>query len=202
MEHKIINLQVIANHLNPKAPIAEIKRKKAILDNYGLKVYILGATRTSMDKGENRKLFEFAKMMGIKLIIVEPGDFRILDNLEELVKEYDIRVAIHNHGIKSTYGSPLTVRNLIIHRDPRIDVCLDVGWVVSVRFDAGKVFKDYKGQVFDIRLKDKKVNNTPNEDVATPSGIGEGDCNFKGLFVALRDATYRGGSGDRDGSVP
>ncbi len=191
-KHEIKNLQVIANHINPNAPVAEIKRKKAILDKHGLNVYTFGVAGTSMDKEKNRKLFEFAKMMGIKVIVVEPRDYRILDNLEELVKEYDIKIAIHNHGIKSNYGNPNVVRNLIMHRDPRIGVCLDVGWVTSARFDAGKVFKDYKGRVYDIHLKDKKVNNTPNGDVATPAGIGEGDCNYKGLFAALREANYDG----------
>ncbi len=191
-KHKITNLQVIANHLNPKAPIEEIKRKKAILDQHGLKVYTFGVAGTSTDKEENRKLFEFAKMMGIKLIVVEPRDFQILDNLEELVKEYDIKIAIHNHGIKSTYGNPSVVRNLLQHRDPRMGVCLDVGWITSARFDAGKVFKQYKGRVFDIHLKDKKVNSTENGDVATPAAIGEGDCNYKSLFAALREANYDG----------
>ena len=191
-EHGIKNLQVIGSHINPNAPVEEIKRKKAILDKHGLKAYTFGVAGTSMDKENNRKLFEFAKLMGIKLIVVEPRDYRILDNLEELVKEYDIKIAIHNHGIKSAYGNPFVVRNLIMHRDERIGVCLDVGWVTSARFDAGKVFKDYKGRVFDIHLKDKKVNNTPNGDVATPAAIGEGDCNYKGLFAALREADYDG----------
>ncbi len=191
-EHGITNLQVIANHINPNASIEEIKEKKAILDKHGLKAYTFGVAGTSMDKEKNRKLFEFAKLMGIKLIVVEPRDYRILDNLEELVKEYDIKIAIHNHGIKSAYGNPFVVRNLIMHRDPRIGVCLDVGWVTSARFDAGKIFKDYKGRVFDIHLKDKKINNTPNGDVATPAAIGEGDCNYKSLFAALREANYDG----------
>ena len=192
VEHGISELQVIGNHLNPNAPVEEIKRKKAILDKAGLHVYTFGVAGTSMDKEENRKLFEFAKMMGIKVIIVEPRDYRILDNLEELVKEYDIKIAIHNHGIKSTYGNPLVVRNLIMHRDSRIGVCLDAGWITSARFDAGKVFRDYKGRVFDIHLKDKKINNTPQGDVATPAAIGEGDCNYKSLFAALRDTNYDG----------
>ena len=191
-KHKLEYLQVIANHLDPKAPVKETLRKKAILDRHGLKVYTFGVAGTSMDKEENRKLFEFAKLMGIKVIVVEPRDYRILDNLEELVKEYDIKIAIHNHGIKSAYGNPFVVRNLIMHRDPRMGVCLDVGWITSARFDAGKVFRDYKGRVFDIHLKDKQVNNTENGDVATPAGIGEGDCNYKSLFAALREANYDG----------
>ncbi|HAV61144.1 MAG TPA: hypothetical protein DCY13_02125, partial [Verrucomicrobiales bacterium] len=191
-KHELKHLQFIANHFDPKGTQEEWAKKKAILDQNGLVAYTFGVAGTSMNKEENRKLFEFAKFMGIKLIIVEPGDFKILDNLEELVKEYDIRIAIHNHGIKSLYGNPAVVKNLIQHRDPRIGVCLDAGWVTSARFDCAKVFKDYGDRVFDIHLKDKKVTPTDNGDVAVDTFLGEGDANLKGLFKAAKEAGYQG----------
>lgn len=191
-KHRLKHVQLIPNHVDPKAPIEEIKKKKAVLDQHGLIPYTFGVAGTSMNKEENRKLFEFAKLMGMKLIIVEPGDFRILDNLEELAKEYDIKVAIHNHGIKSLYGNPSVVKNLIQHRDSRIGVCLDSGWITSARFDAAKVYRDYEGRVFDIHLKDKKVHSTANGDVATDTFIGDGDTNLPGLFKALKESKYQG----------
>ena len=190
--HQIKHLQLIGNHMDPMAPIEETRRKKAILSQHGLFAYTFGVAGTSLDQAQNRRLFEFAKEMGIKLIVVEPGDFKILDLLEELVKEYDIRIALHNHGITSTYGNPTVVRALLKHRDPRMGVCLDVGWLTSARFDAAKVFKEYDGRVFDIHLKDKKVNNTPTGDVATDTKIGEGDTNFIGLFDVLKQAQWNG----------
>src|SRR5260370_26426466 len=102
--------------------------------------------------------------MGRQSVVVEPGDFKILDQLEELAKEYDIKVAIHNHGIKSLYGNPLVVRTLLKHRDPRIGVCLDVGWSTSGRFDAAKTYREYEGRVLDIHLKDKKLTPSANGD--------------------------------------
>ncbi len=192
VKHKLKNLQMIGSHIDPNGSMDEIKRKKDILDKNGLVCYTFGVAGTSMNKEENRKLFEFAKFMGCKLIIVEPNDYRILDNLEELVKEYDIKIAIHNHGIKSLYGNPDVVKALIKHRDSRVGVCLDTGWISSARYDAAKVFKNYEGRVFDLHLKDKKVNNTPTGDVATDTFIGEGDTNFKALFAALKEANFKG----------
>ncbi len=55
----------------------------------------------------------------------------------------DIRIAIHNHGIRSLYGNPLVVRTLLKHRDPRMGVCMDAGWITSTGMDPTKVFKDY-----------------------------------------------------------
>lgn len=191
-KHHITQLQLIGNHMDPKAPLEETKKKKAVLDAAGLTIYTFGVAGTSMDKEENRKLFEFAKFMGIKVIVVEPGDYRILDNLEDLVKEYDIKIAIHNHGITSPYGNPFVVRQLISHRDPRIGVCLDAGWIASTRMDVAKVFRDYNGRVYDIHLKDKKVTGTPNGDVATDTEVGQGDANYKGLFEELKKAQWPG----------
>jgi sugar phosphate isomerase/epimerase len=191
-EHGIKNMQMIGKHIDPHAPMAETKAKKAVLDQHGLTCYSFGVAGTSLDKAKNRELFEFAKFMGIKVIVVEPRDFAILDQLEELVREYDIKIAIHNHGIKSIYGNPVVVKALLKNRDQRMGVCMDVGWVTSARLDAAKVFKAYEGRVYDIHLKDKKVNNTPGGDVATDTEIGRGDANYKGLFRELATANWQG----------
>lgn len=192
VKHKIRYLQLIANHMDPMAPPEETARKKAILDNNGLTCYTFGVSGTSTDKERNRKLFEFAKTMGISLIIVEPKDQAEWDNLEELVREYDIRLAIHNHGTGTTYGDPEFVKSVLSKRDPRIGVCLDVGWVTAAGFDAEKVFRDYKGRVFDIHLKDKRIEMENGKPVVTDVAIGTGQTNLKGLFRALKETTYDG----------
>src|SRR5262245_62049561 len=98
VNHHIKDIEIIDKHMDPFAPAEETLRKKAVLEKNGLRAYTFGVARTSKDKEQNRKLFEFAKLMGIKLIIVEPGDQAIWDNLEQLVKEYDVKLGIHNHG--------------------------------------------------------------------------------------------------------
>jgi sugar phosphate isomerase/epimerase len=191
-KHKIKYVQLIPDHIGLSADKEVWQKKKDALEKAGLVPYTFGVAGTSLEKEQNRKLFECAKFFGMKLIIVEPGDFKIFDNLEELVKEYDIKVAIHNHGITSTYGNPATVRNLIKYRDQRIGVCMDAGWVASARFDPSKVFKEYNGRVFDIHLKDKKVNNTAKGDVATDTFLGEGDANLASLLKTLKEAKWGG----------
>lgn len=188
----ITNLQVIGKHIDPNSPREEYMKKKAVLDANGLRAYTFGVAGTSLDKEKNRKLFQFAKDMGISLIIVEPSDFQILDNLEELAKEYDIRVAIHNHGIRSLYGNPLVVRTLLQHRDPRMGVCMDAGWITSTGMNPTTVFRDYKGRVFDIHLKDKKVEKTQGDDVAMDTLIGEGQGQLASLLAELRKTGWNG----------
>ena len=96
-------LQLTSQHLDPNASLEETRRKKGVLDQHGLVAYTFGVNGTSTDKTANRKLFEVARVMGAKVIVVEPA-MADWDRLEELVKEYDIKLAIHNHGAGTTYG--------------------------------------------------------------------------------------------------
>lgn len=185
-------LQLFSRRLGPNSSPEEIARRKEQLEKAGLVAYTFGVAGTSMDKEENRKLFEFAKTMGMSLIIVEPRQIRILDQLEELVKEYDIRIAIHNHGLKTMYGNPLVVRSLLEGRDPRMGVCLDAGWVASARFNPAHVFQDYNGRVYDVHLKDKKVSSTDHGDVAVDTFVGKGDAKLEQLLKAASEADYEG----------
>jgi L-ribulose-5-phosphate 3-epimerase len=192
-KHGLTRLQMIGNHIDPKGPADEALRKKAVLEANGLTCYTFGVAGTSADKEENRKLFEFARLMGIKLIVVEPkNDQALWDGLEELVKEYDIKLAIHNHGRGSVYGDPATVKAILAGRDRRIGVCMDVGWVTAAGFDAAKVFREYDGRVFDIHLKDKKTEQVDGKEVHLDVEVGKGDANYAGLFAELKKARWNG----------
>lgn len=191
-KHHIKYLQLIAKHIDPKGPREETLRKKAILDQHGLVCYTFGVNGTSMDKEDNRKLFEFAKLMGIRLIVVEPKAMGEWDNLEQLVKEYDIKLAIHNHGTGTVYGNPATVKAVLAARDPRIGVCLDIGWVTAAGFDAAKVFREYNGRVFDMHLKDKRIDKSGEKPVIHDVEIGTGQANYKDLFAEIKKAKWSG----------
>ncbi len=193
VKHGITHLEMIKAHLDPLAPKEESLRKKAILDAKGLTAYSFGVNGTSMDKEKNRQLFEFAKLMGMKVIIVEPKNMAEWDNLEQLVKEYDIKLAIHNHGTGTVYGDPATVKKVLAERDRRIGVCLDVGWVTAAGFDAAEVFRSYGDRVYDMHFKDKVTDvDAKGKTVATDTEIGKGKSNYKGLFAEIKKAKWSG----------
>jgi sugar phosphate isomerase/epimerase len=192
VKHNLKYIEVIAAHIDPNGPREETLRKKAILDQNGLVAYTFGVNKTSKDKEANRKLFEFAKLMGMKIIVIEPRDQAEWDNLEQLVKEYDIKLAIHNHNLGTVYGDPATVKKVLAARDHRIGVCLDVGWVTAAGFDAAKVFREYGDRVYDMHFKDK-VNETANgKTVAVDTEIGRGQANYAGLFAEIKKSKWSG----------
>ena len=193
VKHGITQVQFIGKHLDPKGTKEETLRKKAILDQHGLTAYTFGVNGTSMDKEANRKLFEFAKLIGAKIIVVEPRNLAEWDNLEELVKEYDLKLAIHNHGTGSVYGDPATVKGILAKRDKRIGVCLDVGWVTAAGFDAAEVFRGYGDRVYDIHFKDK-TTETDAKGKAAPvdTELGKGKANYAGLFAEIKKSKWSG----------
>ena len=192
-KHGIKNLQLISKHADPNAPALDNLRKKAVLEANGLTCYTFGVAGTSMDKEKNRKLFEFAKLMGCKVIIVEPRNLAEWDNLEELVKEYDIKLAIHNHGKGTAYGDPETVKGVLAKRDKRIGACIDIGHVSGAGYDVAKIFREYGAdRVFDLHLKDKKIEKVDGKDVILDVDIGTGVANYAGLFAELKQTKWTG----------
>ena len=192
-KHGVTQIEFIKAHLDPLAPPEESLRKKAILEAKGLTAYSFGVNATSLDKEANRKLFEFAKLMGMKVIIVEPKKMEEWDNLEQLVQEYDIKLAIHNHGTGTMYGDPATVKKVLAARDHRIGVCLDVGWVTAAGFDAAAVYRDYGDRVYDMHFKDKVIE-TSADGKKTPvdTEIGKGKANYAGLFAEMKKSKWAG----------
>ena len=192
-KHGLKHIQAIGKHIDPMGSLEEAQKRKAVLDAKGMSFYTFGVAGTFQEKEKNRKLFDFAKAMGIKVIIVEPkNDKALWDGLEELVKEYDIKLAIHNHGKDSVYGTPEKVWSVLKDRDARIGVCMDVGHLTGAGFDAGKEFVAYKGRVHDIHLKDKKVDTIDGKQVITDVMVGTGAANYKGLLAELKKAKWPG----------
>lgn len=180
-------------HLELKQTPEELQRKKALLKEKGVTAYAFGVASTGVKDEDNRPLFELAKAMEIRLIIVEPQNPASWDSLEKLAKEYDVRLAIHNHGAGSAFGDPAVVKAVLATRDARIGVCLDVGWITAAGFDAAKVLAEYGDRVYDMHFKDKMVERTPEGKwVSVDTEIGKGNANYKGLFEVIRKTRWSG----------
>jgi len=71
-------------------------------------------------------------------------------------------------------------------------VCMDAGWITSTGMDPTRIFKEYEGRVFDIHLKDKRVEKTQGEDVAFDTNIGEGQGKLENLLAELKKTGWSG----------
>jgi len=197
------NLCVKDFHLRYDAKDDEIAAFKAKCRASGVEPYALGPLYTK-DAASTRAYFEFAKRYGAKLIVgvpYEPGDAddvwskrraspKLLAEIDRLVKEFDIRYAIHNHGpsapemFSDVAGSMALVKDL----DARIGFCLDVGWEAAAGRDPAKTVRDCADRIFDVHFKDFEIGKP--DGTAIP--LGRGRLELKKIMQALADVGYAG----------
>ncbi|HAO72655.1 MAG: sugar phosphate isomerase/epimerase [Planctomycetes bacterium] len=146
----------------------------------GLTISAHGVNKFTADSEANRKVFSFAKQAGIKTLTADPSADSF-DNLEELVQEFDIRVAIHNHGPGHRYSKVLDVLQAIENRDQRIGACADLGHYIRSAERPVEVIRLLKGRLYGIHLKDVAEMQKKTEGVI----LGQGHLDVPAVFAAL-----------------
>lgn len=135
-----------------------------------------------------RRQFEFARKMGIDLLVGEPPT-AALDTVEKLCKEYNIRVAIHDHPKgHSAYWNPEGVLAAIKGRTPLMGACADTGHWVRSGLDPVQCLRTLRGHVFVLHFKDLAAKDPKSHDV--PWGTGVGNC--KGMMEELQRQGFHG----------
>ncbi len=139
------------------------------------------------DEAGMRSMFEYVRALGVPLFSCSPEP-AALPLLERLVKEYDLRAAIHNHGPEDkVWPAPATVWRAIAPLDARIGLCLDVGHSYRAGEDPVAAIRAYRARLYDIHLKDS-LAAVGAED--TPVEVGRGHIDQRPVLQALIDTGY------------
>jgi sugar phosphate isomerase/epimerase len=133
----------------------------------GIKLVNIGVVQLPPNEAESRKVFEFAKKMGIDTLVAEPEP-AALDTVEKLCKEYNIKVAIHNHPRPSHYWNPDTVLQAIQGRTPLMGACADTGHWLRSGLDPVECLKKLQGHVITLHFKDL-VPDEPKAQAKAPA---------------------------------
>ncbi len=133
----------------------------------GIKLVNIGVVQLPPNEAESRKVFEFAKKMGIDTLVAEPEP-AALDTVEKLCKEYNIKVGIHNHPIPSRYWNPDTVLEAVKGRTPLMGACADTGHWLRSRLDPLECLKKLDGRVICLHFKDL-VADEPGAQAKAPA---------------------------------
>jgi len=135
-----------------------------------------------------RKAFENGKAAGLKTMVCKPA----LDSfplVEKFVQEYDIKVAIHNHGPEDkVYPSPYDAWKAIQKYDKRIGLCIDVGHAARGGANPAEAILKCRARLYDIHLKDSLAEAGAVKDV--PVEVGKGKLDIKGILTALLEIKY------------
>lgn len=158
--------------------IAEMNAKLA---KHDMTISSHGVQAFTKDHEANRKMFQFAKMAGIKNISANPTPDSF-ESLDALVKEYDIRIAIHNHGPDALYDKPVDAWKAVAGYDRRIGFCADLGHYIRSGYDAVEVTYLLGDRLYGVHLKDFAEQKKRTEGVI----IGKGHLDVVGVFRALK----------------
>lgn len=142
-------------HLPYDSTPDKVREAKKVLDDAG--IILVGSGNTNLqkkDEGDIRQKFEFNKALGVQVMTCAPTA-ETLPIVERMVKEYDIKVAIHNHGPEDKhFPAPSDALKLIKNMDPRMGVCMDAGHTSRTGVDIVKATRECGARLYDVDVKD------------------------------------------------
>lgn len=155
----------------------------------GLQLTAAGTIAFTKDDDEDiRSKFEYCKAAGIPVMVCAPTH-AVLPRLEKFVKQYDIRLAIHNHGPEDKeFPSPLDVLAAVKNMDSRIGCCIDVGHTMRSGTDVVSALQKAGPRLFDVHMKDLASAKDKESQVA----VGEGIMPIRAIFETLIQMHYPG----------
>ena len=157
-------------HLSLKSTAAE--RQAAVEKLKAAGITPLSCGNITMDNTEEsvRNAFQYAKDCGIPTIVCSPHPDS-MPILDKMVKEYDIKLAIHNHGPEDKrFPSPYDVWKAALNYDKRIGLCIDVGHTARAKVDPAEAIIKCKDRLYDLHFKD--IDTTEPKGTTIPAGRG------------------------------
>ena len=176
-------------HLPIEAARAEWENGRRDFEKAGLRIMSGGNIDLhSDDPADIRRKFEYAKAAGMPMMVCAPTHAN-LPAIEKFVREFDIRIAIHNHGPEDKhFPTPQSVLAAVKDMDPRCGLCLDVGHSARTGADVAASLAEAGSRLFDIHMKD--LRSLSGKD--SQCDVGDGAMPVVAIFQQLRKMGYRG----------
>jgi sugar phosphate isomerase/epimerase len=162
----------------------ELKRSLAL---HNVKLMNFGVVNFKNDEAAARRVFEFARDMGIQTITCEP-EMSAWDLVERLAEEFKINAACHDHPKPTAYWNPDTVLEAIKGRSKRLGACADTGHWTRSELVPVECLKKLEGRIISLHFKDI----SPPGLRGTDRPWGSGDGNARGMLEELRRQGFRG----------
>ena len=188
MKVKYINIKDV--HLAMNASPEEIKAGRKEFEDAGF--IIEGGGTISFPKDDEqdiRSRFEYAKTAGLPIIVCAPTH-TTLPKMEKFAKEYNIKVAVHNHGPEDKqFPTPQSVLDVVKNMDPRMGLCIDCGHtsrtgvdvVESIRVAGARLHSMHMKDLADAKVKESQCD------------VGDGVLPIAAIFKQLHKMNYTGG---------
>jgi sugar phosphate isomerase/epimerase len=160
---------VVVHHNASPEVLAALKAECARQGIHPVNYGVVGAK----DAAEIHKIMEFAKTMGLYSVCTESTE--LVADWETAAKEFDIKVAFHEHGgsmsnPKYKVWNPLYILGVVESRDPRVGACADLGHWCTSGLKPVECLRILNGHIISVHLKDKSEFGA--KGVVVPAGKG------------------------------
>ena len=176
-------------HLALDSTPEQIEQAKKEFEQAG--IILVGCGNVSFQKDDPadiRHKFEYAKLAGFPLIVCAPTAVT-LPKLEPYVKEYNIKIAVHNHGPEDkNFPTPQSVLKIVKNMDPRCGLCIDVGHTSRTGVNIVESIAEAGPRLLDMHIKD--LADPMVRDSQVP--VGDGKLPIPQIFLQLIKMKYGG----------
>ena len=156
----------------------------------GLTLTGSGVVNLPNDEAKLRQAFENVRAAEMATMVCKP-EIAALPLIDKLVKEYDQKLAIHNHGPEDkVFPTPESAFEAVKSFDSRIGLCIDIGHTARAGVDPVEGIKKYASRLYDLHLKDSIAIVGAMKDI--PTEVGTGRLNIRGVLSALKQINYPG----------
>ena len=183
------NVNIKSVHADYPLSAAELQAARAQFQAAGLTIVGGGTITFDKDTDESvQRYFEYAKHLGLPLMTSTCAP-AVLPRVEKFAKQYDIKVAIHNHGPEDKHWpSPYDVLKATRNMDRRVGLCMDIGHTSRTGTDIVQAAADAGPRLIDMHVKDLRDAKVKESQCI----VGEGVLPIADLFRQLQKQGYAG----------
>lgn len=174
------------HNMSPELQSKVLEHMKAA----GIKIVNYGVVGLGDTEADQRKVFDFAKAMGIETIVAEPA-IEQLPAIDKLAQEYGINVALHNHPTPSKYWNPDTVLEAVKGLSNRVGACADTGHWMRSGIDPIEAIRKLEGRIISFHFKDLNIFGEKSE-AAHDVPWGTGLVNARAVLAELQRQNFKG----------
>lgn len=179
------SVEMFEAHFSVGSTPEQIKERVSACESLALPILGHGVNGFSADHEANERVFKFAKAAGIRNLSADPSPDSF-DSLDKLVEQYDVRIAIHNHGPNHRYNKILDVVNAVRDHHPHVGACADLGHYIRSGEDPVEAIRLLGDRLFGVHLKDFAEQQDQTHGVI----LGQGHLPVDQVFQALKQAGF------------
>jgi sugar phosphate isomerase/epimerase len=176
-------------HAPYRSSTEELKKDRAEFDRAGIVLTGGGTVYMLKDDDEDIKFyFDYARTLGLPMMNIG-ATAQSLVRIEKFAKEYDIKIALHNHGPEDkNFPAPSDALKIIRNMDPRMGLCIDVGHTTRTGKDVLEEIQMAGPRLLDMHMKDLKDLKV----ASSQCDVGEGQMPIVAIFKQLKKMNYPG----------